>query len=167
MISRLVCCPLVIASSWQSSSRLNWSETDWSFFIILPQNICDRTVSLASKWVRTRAGCDERDIDTSECVEFAGYAASDQSVVRCDHGDAGDVHGIAGHGDCERLAAAHCGRTGSERGRKHLGADELSGFERGSAAAFGVVEPDVWTQAVLHDLRGGVHCEFAAVRIRA
>src|SRR5882724_5256288 len=83
------------------------------------------------------------------------------------YGDASDVYGVAGHGDRQRGVAAYRGRTGGQRGRKHVGADELSGFERGGAAAFGMAEPAVWAKTLLHDLRGVVHSEFVVVWIRA
>src|SRR5580692_1476096 len=91
----------------------------------------------------------------------------DQSLVYRGDRDAGYVYGVAGYGDCECGFAAYCGWVGGQRGGEYLGADQLSGVERGGAAAFGLVEPGLWAEAVLHVVRGVVHDQFPALRVGA
>ena len=100
-----------------------------------------------------------------------GYAVSERRVINpwiiAVDRDAGDVHGVAGHGDCQRSAAPYRRWACGQRRREHLGADQLSGVERRRAAAFGLVEPRVWAEAVLHVVRRAVHDQFPALRVGA
>ena len=98
-------------------------------------------------------------------IEDAGRV--DQSLGDRRDGDAGDVHGSAGHVDRERGAAAHFREFVGGSGRIHLGADVVSRFERDRAAAFGMVFRIDRAEAVLHGLRRALHGEFVFVRARA
>src|ERR1700676_4048051 len=81
--------------------------------------------------------------------------------------DAGAVNGGAGHFHRQRGAAAHFRKFVGGRGRIHLGADLLSGFERDCAAAVRLVLFVDRTEAVLHVVRGAVYGEFVLVRAGA
>ncbi len=96
----------------------------------------------------------------------SGSRGSDrlQSVGHRHDGDAGDVHGGAGHLDCQRCPSPHCREPGRNVGREHVGADQLPGLERHHSADERVAVDADWPQAFLHGLRGPVHAEFHALR---
>src|SRR5580692_3104509 len=102
------------------------------------------------------------EAQTTSEIEDAGRV--DQPLGDRRYGDAGDVHGGAGHLDRQRGAAAYRGESVGRVRRVHVGADVVPGFERDCAAAFRMVFWIDRAEEVLHDLRGGVHGELVLVR---
>ena len=77
------------------------------------------------------------------------------------------LHAGARYLDCERRAPVYRRQPRRERRREHLGADELSGRERGRPADQRLAVRRDRTQALLHGLRRHLHRELRAVRAGA
>ena len=94
-------------------------------------------------------------------------ASGGQSVDHRAHGDAGHVHGGARYEHRQRRPAAYRRQSFRGAGRKHLGADVVSGLQRHRAAAERLALFDRRPQAFLHGLCRAVHDQFVSVRVRA
>ncbi len=90
-----------------------------------------------------------------------------KSVGHRSGGDAGHLHGSAGHERGKRFAAAHRRQSFGDRGREHLGTDVLPRRERNRASAFRMALVVVRTKKFLHVLRGAFHHQFFSLRICA
>ena len=116
-----------------------------------------RMVLFLSVWRRRQPG----QLDQARAATWKPQA---QSVGHRADGDAGDVHGGAGHLHRQRVAAAHCGIAGREPGRGDVGDQLVPGGERRDPADQRIPGDAHRAQALLHDLRGDVRRELAAVR---
>ena len=97
----------------------------------------------------------------------APAASGGQSLDHRAGGDAGHVHGGAGHQHRQRVAAAHRRQPFRRHRREHLGADLLPGFQRHRAAAERLDLVHHRAQALLHELRGHLHRQLVPVRAGA
>ena len=99
----------------------------------------------------------------------AGMASAPQSVAHHADGDAGGVHGGAGHVHRQHRAAAHRRQSVGDAGGGDVGADELSGCERHRAAddrlAGKLFRPQTRFAFVHRDVHAGVGAVRAGVEL--
>src|ERR1700677_3353735 len=97
-------------------------------------------------------------------TQSAGAEFWGQSLAHRGLRDAGDLYGGAGHGDRVGRASVYCRFSVCLERRSDLGADQLSGGQRGDFAGQQLVFAAIWAQAVPDYLRNHLHHRFFLLR---